>query len=136
MYPIARVATTKGICEARASSLQTLLWKICYENTAVGFIMVRYLYPNNALKHQYPAETCYELSRIMIDAKYQGSGYGMAALQQILRYIRTKPLGPASRLYLSFHPQNTVAQHLYHSAGFEETTDYNALGEKIAFISI
>lgn len=122
--------------EAKNSSDKSLLWMIRRGETAVGFIMLRYLTPNKAVQHAYPHMTCYEIARIMVDAKHQGKGYGKAALQQILHCIDTQPLGPASLVCLSFHPQNTVARHLYHSAGFQETDTYNTLGERIAFLSL
>src|SRR5262245_1123635 len=47
------------------------------------------------------------LRHMMIDARYQGKGYGTAALRQILQ--RIKEQYASKGVWLSYHPQNTAA---------------------------
>ena len=60
----------------------------------------------------------YWLWRFMIDQRYQGRGYGQAALAEIIRYFKDNG---ADRLYLSTEPENELGLHVYHKAGFRET---------------
>lgn len=59
------------------------------------------------------------ISRLMIDQKYQGKGYGRAALAQLLERIKQE-VSPHA-IYLSFEPENKNAEALYRSFGFEHT---------------
>lgn len=90
----------------------------------VGFLMISYGcedWPDApAIAHDN-----YSLWRLMIDENYQGQGYGKAALTAALEYIRTLPCGPATHCWLSYEPENTVAQKLYASFGFRETGDWD-----------
>ena len=63
----------------------------------------------------------YDLWHMMIDESEQGRGYGGAALDLALAYIRTRPFGPADRVALTCHRDNPVAQKLYGSRGFAPT---------------
>ena len=90
----------------------------------VGFLMIGYGCED---WHDAPAiaHDNYSLWRLMIDEKYQGQGYGKAALTAALQYIRTLPCGPATHCWLSYEPENTVAKKLYASFGFAETGDWD-----------
>jgi diamine N-acetyltransferase len=57
--------------------------------------------------------------RLMIDAQYQRRGYGKAATSEAIRRLRQKP--GCKAIYISFEPENAVAEHLYRSLGFEDT---------------
>ncbi len=62
----------------------------------------------------------FELSRIMIDYKYQGKGYGAAAIRVIIsEMMRTLPY--CDEIYLSVIPTNKAAIHIYTKAGFIKT---------------
>jgi diamine N-acetyltransferase len=61
----------------------------------------------------------YYLVRIMIDEKYQGKGYGRAAIGEVVEKVRENE--DCDALYLSFVPENTGAEALYKSIGFEPT---------------
>jgi len=63
-------------------------------------------------------EDRYYLWRFMIDQRFQGKGYGQAALDAIIRYFKDNG---ADRLYLSTEPENERGLHVYHKAGFRET---------------
>jgi diamine N-acetyltransferase len=56
--------------------------------------------------------------RFMIDRKYQGKGYGRAALSKALEEIRAIP--HVKRVLISYMPENPVAGPFYASFGFKE----------------
>lgn len=88
-------------------------------DTPVGFLMIGY----DCLDWEDApavARGAYCLWRLMIDARYQGRGYGRRALQQALSYIRTFPCGPSEHCWLSYEPGNLKAKRLYESFGFAE----------------
>ena len=80
-------------------------------DTMVGYVMVIYDY-------DIPE---YDIWHMMIDASYQRRGYGKAALEQVLDYIKTKPFGSSDRVALTCHRENVQALHVYKSKGFTET---------------
>jgi diamine N-acetyltransferase len=60
------------------------------------------------------------LFHFFIDQRYQGRGYGRAAMQHIIELVRREQ--PQSRmLQLTVHPENFAAQRLYTAAGFQQT---------------
>jgi len=69
----------------------------------------------------------YNIWRLMIDRNHQGKGYGKKAMKLVMEFICSMPCGEASLCWLSYHPENTAAKHLYASFGFQETgeTDGN-----------
>lgn len=75
----------------------------------------------------------YWLIRFMIDARYQGRGYGKAALTQIIQEMRRLP--GCDRIYLSYEPENAVAEQLYAGFGFKPSGDYIG-GEKVACLQL
>ena len=81
------------------------------EEVMVGYVMVIYDY-------DIPE---YDLWHMMIDVSKQGRGYGRAALDQVLAYIRTKPFGASDRATLTCNRENSRALRLYKSRGFVPT---------------
>ena len=77
----------------------------------VGYVMVIYDY-------DVPE---YNVWHMMIDAAQQGKGYGAAALDAVLDYIRTKPFGDSGRVTLTCNRDNPVARRLYERRGFSAT---------------
>lgn len=77
----------------------------------VGYVMVIYDY-------DIPE---YDIWHMMINEKHQGKGYGKAALEQVLAYIKTKPFGDSNRVTLTCNMDNTKALALYQNIGFLET---------------
>ena len=75
----------------------------------VGFIMLGYLKPENQ----------YTVWRLMIDERFQGKGYGRQALLLGIEYLKEK-FGPPE-IFLSYEPDNHVAEKLYESVGFKKT---------------
>ncbi len=88
------------------------------DDVMVGFVMIVY----GATGYDMPliADGNYCILRLMIDAKYQGRGYGQAAMAKILDYIRTRPAGPADHCWISYSPENAAARKVYARAGFVE----------------
>jgi len=75
----------------------------------VGFVMLGFDKTKKA----------YDIMRFMIDAKYQKSGYGKAALLLAIKHLRDE--FDAREVYLSFVPGNAVAEKLYGDMGFTRT---------------
>lgn len=61
------------------------------------------------------------VGHMMIDERYQGKGYGKAAMQKCLSYISEKPFGYSDKASLTCHKENTTALALYRALGFVET---------------
>ncbi|WP_423202444.1 GNAT family N-acetyltransferase [Intestinimonas timonensis] len=55
------------------------------------------------------------------DRAFQGKGYGKGALQEVLKYIASKPFGSSKTVLITCNPQNEVAYRLYRQIGFTET---------------
>ena len=81
-----------------------------YDNeTMIGFLM-----------YDFDPETSrWELSRFMIDKKYQRKGYGNVSMIHLVKFMKEK-LGNI-KFYLSVEPQNLIAQKLYENIGFKKT---------------
>ena len=77
----------------------------------VGYVMVIYDY-------DVPE---YDIWHMMIDEGEQGHGYGAAALDRVLEYVRTKPFGPSDRVALTCNRENTAARKMYENRGFRAT---------------
>ena len=77
----------------------------------VGYVMVIYDY-------DVPE---YDIWHMMIDESMQGHGYGSAAMDQVIEYIKTKPFGDSNRIALTCSKDNPVAKKLYESKGFAAT---------------
>ena len=77
----------------------------------VGYVMVIYDY-------DIPE---YDIWHMMIDESEQGHGYGSAALDLVIDYIRTKPFGDSDRVALTCKKNNPTARKLYEKKGFSAT---------------
>ncbi len=64
-------------------------------------------------------EPRYYLWRFMIDHRYQGTGFGRAAMELVEDYVRTRPGG--DRLYLSHVPVPGGPGPFYAACGYEDT---------------
>jgi diamine N-acetyltransferase len=93
------------------------------DETPVGFVMLA----------EVPRRGRHYLWRFMIDAKYQGNGYGRRALELVIRHVRKDP--KAKALYLSVARSKGSAEDLYRSFGFDFTgkmeTEARALTEHV-----
>lgn len=79
------------------------------EDEMVGFVMFGF----------DPDDRKYYLVRLMVDEKHQGKGYGRAATREVINQL--KQTEDCRELFLSFVPENTGAERLYKSVGFERT---------------
>lgn len=77
----------------------------------VGYVMVIYDY-------DIPE---YDIWHMMIDASKQGKGYGKAALEQAIAYIKTKLFGDFDKVTLTCNRDNHIAKKLYLDMGFSLT---------------
>ena len=114
-----------------ASNVQSLADAYVYRDAAepyavyvdeemVGFAL---LYPlvEDMSGHTVPADAPligYILVRLMIDGRFQGRGYGRAALAAIVDTVRERGLG---KIRLSVVPENRQALDFYRRNGFVET---------------
>jgi diamine N-acetyltransferase len=85
----------------------------------VGFAMYA-CDPRSAERHY--------VQRLMIDRRFQGRGYGRAAMVELLRLIRENE--NCEEITLTVDPDNANARRLYLSLGFEDTGQMH-LGQKV-----
>jgi diamine N-acetyltransferase len=79
-----------------------------------------------------PQDKQHWLYRLMIDQRYQGKGYGRAALERLIAIMRR--VTGCTGLNVGYEPDNVAAERLYFSLGFQPTgmADW---GEKTARLS-
>jgi diamine N-acetyltransferase len=71
----------------------------------------------------------YYLWRFMIDQRYQGRGYGRAAIERLIEHVRTLP--KATELLVSYVPEPGGPEPFYRGLGFEPTGEVDE-GEVVA----
>ena len=101
----------RSLAQAYVYREQCQPFGIYEDDTMVGYVMVIYDY-------DIPE---YDIWHMMIDESKQGRGYGNAALDRVLEYIKTKPFGASDRVSLTCNRDNVRALDLYKSKGFAET---------------
>lgn len=82
---------------------------VVVDDVPVGFVML-------SIDQVEPE---YYLWRYMIDERYQGRGYGRAALAQVVDHVRTLP--GATELLVSWVPEPGGPEPFYRGLGFEPT---------------
>lgn len=97
-----------SLAEAKADKVSNPL-AIYADEQMVGFIMYDY---NVGERRGY-------LSRLMVDARFQGNGYARAALAEVIDRLKRMP--GTRDIQTSFHPENHVAESLYASFGLTRT---------------
>lgn len=98
----------RSLAQAYVYREQCQPFGIYAEGKMVGYVMVIYDY-------DVPE---YDIWHMMIDTSAQGLGYGGAALDRVIDYIRTKPFGASNRVALTCNKNNPVAKKLYENKGF------------------
>ena len=101
----------RSLAQAYVYYHQCTPFGIFCDEQMVGYVMVIYDYDL--------AE--YNIWHMMIDEAQQDKGYGKAAMQKVLEYIKTKPFGTSNRIALTCNTENAPALHLYTSLGFAPT---------------
>ena len=83
----------------------------------IGFVMIS----DTSLKYKFNPnhKPTYTLWRFMIDAKYQGKGYGKEAMKLIIDHVKSRP--KAEELLLSHSKAEGNAGNFYRKFGFEYT---------------
>ena len=71
------------------------------------------------LYHDWPDDGCYILSQFFIDQRWQGRGYGYAAMQLVLEALRQD--GRYDRVELCYCEGDAAAKRLYEKCGFTHT---------------
>ena len=107
--PIAAIALAKAYI--RPGGLTWTPYAIYADATMVGFV---------ALAYEADTADQYWIFHFFIDQRYQGRGYGRAALQALIELVRREH-PQRQTLQLVVHPENTQARRLYTSAGFRPT---------------
>ena len=74
------------------------------------------------------------LDRLLIDARFQGRGYGSAALSGLLARIRDEY--HPQRVYLSVVKGNSAATALYRKFGFRFNGEKDIHGEDVMVLSL
>ena len=82
------------------------------DDTPVGFLML----------YDRPEKPEYYLWRLMIDARYQGMGFGHRALKLLIEHVKTRP--NATELLTSVHVAEGGPQAFYERMGFKLTGDW------------
>ncbi len=85
----------------------------------VGFLM--YAYENDRRE--------WWIFRLMIAEEDQGKGYGRTAMRLGIERMRTNP--DCDRIFISFEPENSVAEQLYRSLGF--VSNHEILGGEVVY---
>ena len=101
----------RSLAQAYVYRTQCQPFGIYAADKMVGYVMVIYDY-------DVPE---YDIWHMMIDESAQGKGYGRAALDRVIDYIRTKPFGDSGRVALTCSKDNSVALKLYRDMGFAPT---------------
>ena len=101
----------RSLAQAYVYRNQCQPFGIYAEDKMVGYVLVIYDY-------DIPE---YDIWHMMIDESMQGHGYGSAAMDRVLEYIKTKPFGSSNRVALTCNKDNSVAQKLYERKGFSAT---------------
>ncbi len=97
-----------SLAEAKADSVSNP-YAIYADEQMVGFIMYDF----------EPKENRGYVSRLMIDERFQGQGYGRNAMSQVID--RLKAIPECRGIQTSCVHANAAAQHLYESLGFQHT---------------
>lgn len=101
----------RSLAQAYVYRDQCTPFAIVHETAIVGYVMVIY----------DDEEETYNIWHLMVDRRQQGKGYGKAAMNACLDYIRQKPFGESHTVLLTCHKDNFIALRLYEQLGFVPT---------------
>ena len=110
------LVASNAISIAQAHFNKSAWFRAIYaDNKPIGFVMISdSLLKFNFNPHRRPL---YFLWRLMIDAKYQGKGYGKEAMNLIINHIKSRP--KAEELFVSHSKSEGNAGGFYEKCGFE-----------------
>ena len=125
----------EGYVESVSQCLKEANSKKCWRpvgiydgDTMIGFAMYGYF------RWEYFPMGRVWLDRLLIDGKYQGKGYGKAALAGLVDRLFAEYR--CRKIYLSVIPGNSLAIRLYESFGFRFTGKQDLHGERIMSYSL
>lgn len=121
--PIAAIGLAKAYVRAGGASWEP--YAIYAGSTAVGFVELAYT-PGS--------HDDYWIFHFFIDQRFQGQGYGKAALVHLIKLVQERH-PDCLTLQLVVHPENRRAQQLYTGAGFR-ATDEIRWGEPVYQLAI
>ena len=101
----------RSLAQAYVYREQCQPFGIYTDGKMIGYVMIIYDY-------DIPE---YDIWHMMIDESAQGHGFGAAALDLVVDYIKTKPFGTSNRVALTCNKNNLVARKLYGNKGFSAT---------------
>jgi len=102
-------STAESLAQAYVYTKTAFPFAVYDHQEIVGFIMMGY----------YEEKKYYTLWKLLIDQRYQGRGYGKAALE--LGIVFLKERFQVKEIYTGVIPGNSAAKSLYRSIGFEDT---------------
>ena len=106
----------ESLVEAAATPAACPWYRAVYAgDEPVGFVMISDGIPDGHPEYLGP----YFLWRLLIDARWQGRGFGRAALELVVEYVRTRP--NASTLLTSVVPGPASPMGFYLRCGFART---------------
>jgi diamine N-acetyltransferase len=113
-------SNAESLLEAAATPNARPWYRAVYAgNVPVGFVMISDGIPDTYPEYLGP----YYLWRLMVDTRWQGQGYGTAALDLVVDYVRTRP--NAQRLLSSLVPGTSASPRgFYLGYGFRLTGDW------------
>jgi diamine N-acetyltransferase len=107
---------SESLAEAAATPDACPWYRAVYAGeTPVGFVMLSDGIPVERTQYVGP----YYLWRLLIDARYQGRGFGRAALDRVVAHVRTRP--DAHELLTSYVPGLASPLDFYLRIGFRPT---------------
>jgi diamine N-acetyltransferase len=96
------------------------MWAVWAREKVVGFAMISDGIPEDRLATDHHLVGPYYLWRLLIDERHQRRGYGTAALDAVVAYVRNRP--GADVLWVSSVPGEGSPQPFYERYGFRATT--------------
>jgi diamine N-acetyltransferase len=123
--PSVAVSLAKVYIKPDGDNVEYIPFAIYDDEKMVGFIM-----------HAYVENTTnmYWINGFIIDEKYQGKGYGRAALSEMAQWIINR-FPQCKEIRLTVYRENEAACGLYKSFGFQPTGDVYG-EEDVWFLSI
>ncbi|WP_047981493.1 GNAT family N-acetyltransferase [Ornithinibacillus contaminans] len=123
--PTPAVSLAKVYIKPDGENVEYIPFGIYDDDKMVGFIMHAYVEETNDM---------YWINGFLIDASYQGKGYGKAALGEMITWIKNQ-FGQCQIIHLTVFQQNQVAKTLYERHGFVPTGQVFA-GEDVMKLTV
>lgn len=111
--PSVSVSLAKIYIKPDGDHVEYIPFTIFHDEELVGFIMFAY---------EEDSTNMYWINGFLIDSKYQGNGYGLAALHEIVNWIYDK-FSICEEIRLTVNKDNFSAKNLYENFGFKPNGD-------------